>query len=124
MQAKIEGLEDLLPGVDGLAVVSSRPQLLGFDVWRNVSLKVSRLRELMTRARVRQGPKLPRHRHQQHQEQGRQGMHQDGSKLEGQRRRGRRRQIVLPVRTTGSMDVALAFGLIASISEKLIDGFR
>lgn len=47
MRAKIEGLEALLPGMDGLALVGSRPHLLGFDVRRNVSLKVSRLRELM-----------------------------------------------------------------------------
>ncbi|CAN0275348.1 unnamed protein product, partial [Ectocarpus fasciculatus] len=48
VRAKIEGLEALLPGMDGLALVGSRPHLLGFDVRRNVSLKVSRLRELMT----------------------------------------------------------------------------
>ncbi|CBJ26875.1 conserved unknown protein [Ectocarpus siliculosus] len=47
VRAKIEGLEALLPGMDGLALVGSRPHLLGFDVRRNVSLKVSRLRELM-----------------------------------------------------------------------------
>ncbi|CAM9162240.1 unnamed protein product [Scytosiphon promiscuus] len=115
VQAKIEGLEDLLPGVDGLAVVSSRPQLLGFDVWRNVSLKVSTLRELMTRARVRQGPILPRHKQQRQQpqqpqqEQGQEGMHQDGPRAEGQRRRGRgRRRITLPSDSTASDDLAAA----------------
>ncbi|CAM9640263.1 unnamed protein product [Ectocarpus sp. 12 AP-2014] len=47
VRAKVEGLEALLPGMDGLALVGSRPHVLGFDVRRNVSLKVSRLRELM-----------------------------------------------------------------------------
>lgn len=36
----------MLPGIDSLAVVSTRPHLLGFDIRRNVSLKVSRLRVL------------------------------------------------------------------------------
>ena len=46
VRAKIEGIERLLPGIDSLAVVSTRPHLLGFDIRRNVSLKVSRLRVL------------------------------------------------------------------------------
>lgn len=47
VRGKIERLERLLPGVDGLAVVSSRPQLLGFDVRTTVARKVSRLREIL-----------------------------------------------------------------------------
>lgn len=47
MRAKIRGFERLLPGMDSLAVVGARPHLLGFDVRRNVSPKVSRLRVLL-----------------------------------------------------------------------------
>eukprot|EP00752_Nemacystus_decipiens_P014387 g12797.t1 len=69
VRAKIKGLEELLPGMDGLAVVSSRPHLLGFSVRQNVSLKVSSLRALMKRERA--GPEESRQeqpeQHQQHQ---------------------------------------------------------
>lgn len=47
MRGKIDGLERLLPGLDSLAVVRSRPHLLGFDVRRNVSRKVSLLRQVL-----------------------------------------------------------------------------
>ncbi|CAN0137902.1 unnamed protein product, partial [Ectocarpus sp. 4 AP-2014] len=66
VRAKIEGLEALLPGMDGLALVGSRPHLLGFDVRRNVSLKVSRLRELMM------DQSLPQQRRGQQQGRGQQ----------------------------------------------------
>lgn len=54
--------------MDGLAVVTSRPHLLGFSIRQNVSLKVSGLRALM--ARQRAGPEEPRQeQHQQQQQQ-------------------------------------------------------
>lgn len=68
IRAKIKGLEELLPGMDGLAVVSSRPHLLGFSVRQNVSLKVSGLRALMKRERAGPGESRqeqdPQQRHQ------------------------------------------------------------
>lgn len=53
--------------MDGLAVVSSRPHLLGFSVRQNVSLKVSGLRALMKRERA--GPKESWQEQQQQDQQ-------------------------------------------------------
>eukprot|EP00903_Cladosiphon_okamuranus_P014829 g13732.t1 len=77
VRAKIEGLEELLPGMDALAVVSSRPHLLGFSVRQNVSLKVSGLRALMKPERAEPEESW----HEQHRHQRRQASARAGSDL-------------------------------------------
>lgn len=89
VRAKIEGLEALLPGMDGLAVVSSRPHLLGFSVRRNVSLKVSGLRALMKHQG--QGPEQSQSRQWQ------------GRGLEGQQQQQQLVQNSAAVRTISSL---------------------
>lgn len=48
VRRKLDGLERLLPGLDSLAVVGSRPILLGFDIRKNLTGKVLRLRTLLS----------------------------------------------------------------------------
>lgn len=43
----MDDLERLLPGLDSLALVSSRPQLLGLDIRGNAARKISRLYQLL-----------------------------------------------------------------------------